>query len=179
MSTNDQLERAKPATQNIHRIEVRISGGFPGGLRGDITFKGVCDAKDGAPCRMWCKMPDCREEAQDGHEDHVLSDQGECGVISSLNADPGFIPELYDGPETQLRPGFIDLSQDIDGVTWRYSAAAVSEQVPVAGATCENTCHHRCPECRMGLGSHLTCDPLCDHHRPAAVHQNGGSSPCL
>lgn len=28
--------------------------------------------------------------------------------------------------------------------------------------TCEPGCRHRCPECRMGLGSHLTCDPQCD-----------------
>ena len=23
-------------------------------------------------------------------------------------------------------------------------------------------CRHRCPECRMGLGTHLACDPLCE-----------------
>ncbi|MEO3931349.1 hypothetical protein WMO79_00855 [Micrococcaceae bacterium Sec7.4] len=33
--------------------------------------------------------------------------------------------------------------------------------------TCDDTCRHRCPECRFGLGSHLTCDPRCDHHLPA------------
>lgn len=163
MSMKDQLKRAEPAAQHVHRIEVRISGGFPGGLRGDITFKCVCDAQNGAPCRMWCDMPDCREEAQEGHGDHVLTDQGECGVASSLNADPGFIPELYDGPEAQLRSGFIELTQDIDGVTWSYSDPAAPELVPACG----DACRHQCPECRMGLGSHLTCDPRCDHHLPA------------
>jgi hypothetical protein len=33
--------------------------------------------------------------------------------------------------------------------------------------SCEQGCRHRCPECRMGLGSHLSCDPLCDHHLAA------------
>lgn len=27
---------------------------------------------------------------------------------------------------------------------------------------CATGCRHRCPECRMGLGRHLTCDPLCE-----------------
>lgn len=26
------------------------------------------------------------------------------------------------------------------------------------------TCRHECPECRLGLGTHLICDPHCDHH---------------
>lgn len=31
---------------------------------------------------------------------------------------------------------------------------------------CDDTCRHQCPECRLGLGSHLTCDPRCDHRQP-------------
>lgn len=235
-----------------HRIEVEISSGYPGGLRGDITFKGVCDAEEGAPCRMWCDRPDCREEAQDGHENHPLVDQGECGVISSLNADPGFIPELYDGPQAPLRSDFIELTQDIDGVSWHYaeepltdlerlvelgrglseyhdSLIALHEDLveqskslveyhsnlreyrdglrefktgllaykddldklskrrggPPASdtgqtdgltlntdaapsrPTCAENCRHQCPECSYGLGSHLTCDPHCEHHKLA------------
>ncbi|MCB5280563.1 hypothetical protein [Arthrobacter sp. ES1] len=236
-----------------HRIEVEISGGRRQGLlNGDITFKGVCDAEEGAPCRMWCNQPDCREEAQDGHENHPLVDQGECGVISSLNADPSFIPEAYDGPQAPLRSDFIELNQDIDGVSWHYaeepltdlerlvelgrglseyhgSLVALHEELvdqsnslagyhsnlreygdclreykgsllaykddldklserrggppasepgeteeltPDAAATpsrpaCAENCRHQCPECQHGLGSHLTCDPRCDHHQPA------------
>lgn len=110
-----------PAPQNVHRIEVQISGGLLHGLRGEITFKGVCDAKPGAQCRMWCDQPGCLEEVQEGHETHTLVDQGKCGVIDALNSDPSLIPELYDGVPTQLRPGFIDLVTDCDGVTWSYS----------------------------------------------------------
>ncbi|MEO3931350.1 hypothetical protein WMO79_00860 [Micrococcaceae bacterium Sec7.4] len=110
---------AEPA-QHHHRIEVEIDGSLPYGLKGDITFKGVCDAGEGAACRMWCNDPGCREEAGEDHESHVLVDQGECGVIGTLNADPSMIPELYEGPTGPLRPDFIELDQDIDGVTWRY-----------------------------------------------------------
>lgn len=118
---NEDHEATAPAAQNVHRIEIQISGGLLHGLRGEITFKGVCDAKPGAPCRMWCNQPECLEEAQDGHGTHTLVDQGKCGVIGTLNADPACIPELYDGVPTQLRPAFIDLVTDCDGVTWSYS----------------------------------------------------------
>lgn len=149
---------------HVHRIEVEIDGSLPYGLKGDITFKGVCDAGEGAPCRMWCDDPHCREEAGENHGSHTIVDQGECGVIETLNADPSFIPEAYDGPRTQLRPGFIDLEQDIDGVTWRYA-----ENTPPAtdSGSCATDCRHQCPECRAGLGSHLHCDPRCEHRELA------------
>jgi hypothetical protein len=150
------LERLPP----MHRLEVEISGGHSHGLRGDITFKGVCDAKEGAPCRMWCNDPDCREEAGDNHDKHVRVDQGECGVIGTLNADPSMIPELYEGPKAPLRSGFIDLVQDIDGVTWLYGHDAPQK---LHSEVCAENCRHQCPECRLGLGSHLTCDPRCEH----------------
>lgn len=105
---------------NPHRIEVEISG-HPYGLRGEITFTGVCDAPEGAPCRMWCDDPNCLEEAREGHAEHLLRDQGECGAVGSLNADPGFIPELYNGPPAPLRSGSINLVQDCDGVSWSYA----------------------------------------------------------
>jgi hypothetical protein len=244
----ENQDTAAPAP-SVHRLVVEISAGYPRGLRDDITFKGVCDAIDGAPCRMWCNDPDCREEATDDHDNHVLVDQGECGVIGTLNADPSMIPELYDGPETLLRSDFIELTQDIDGVTWHYgeetrepfealvqlhgSLIALHDCLveqgkdlaeyhgelrefkgrldnyleglraykgsldeyknglfelparpedpltvghePSRGLTpnvaaapsspaCADTCLHRCPECRLGLGSHLECDPLCTHH---------------
>ncbi len=113
-----------PPAPHVHRIEAEIDGTLPYGLKGDITFKGVCDAEEGAPCRMWCNDPDCREEASENHDSHVLVDQGECGVISTLNADPIMIPEHYEGPKGPLRSGFIDLEQDVDGVTWRYVEAS-------------------------------------------------------
>lgn len=49
---------------------------------------------------------------------------------------------------------------------------------PAVGPPCEESCRHRCPECRMGLGSHLECDPLCDHSYPGANPRNGVPSPC-
>lgn len=210
---------------HVHRIEVEISGGRSHGLlNGDITFKGVCDAGEGAPCRMWCNDPDCREEASENHDNHVLVDQGECGVIGSLNADPSYIPEAYAGPKTLLRSDFIELEQDIDEVTWRYAQESMTDPqrlieygrgliahgaglldyadnltayhgslnalseflVGLAGAPeprpgapidntsgpshpdCADDCRHRCPECRLGLGTHLECDPLCTHHKLAS-----------
>lgn len=147
---------ATPASPpHVHRIEVEISGGRPHGLfNGDVTFKGVCDAEEGAPCRMWCNNPDCREEAGEDHDSHAIVDQGECGVIETLNGDPSMIPELYEGPAGQLRSDFIELTRDMDGVTWRYLG------------DCAASCRHECPACRAGLVSHLQCDPRCDHHQP-------------
>jgi hypothetical protein len=123
-STNQTITPAP----NVHRLEVAISGGRSHGLlNGDITFKGVCDAVEGAPCRMWCNDPDCREEAREDHDRHVLADQGECGVIGTLNADPSMIPELYEGPAAPLRSGAIELTQDIDGVTWQYAEEPLTD----------------------------------------------------
>jgi hypothetical protein len=153
-------------TMPVHRLEVGISGG-PSHMRGDITFKGVCDAGEGSPCRMWCNDPECREEAGEDHDSHVLLDQGECGVIGTLNADPSMIPELYEGPQAPLRSDFIALMQDIDGVTWRYHDDAPRAAAAPSLPSCSKNCRHRCPECRYGLGSHLPCDPHCDHHQPA------------
>lgn len=156
------------SSNHPHRLEVEISGGYPGGLRGDITFKGVCDAGEGALCRMWCNNPDCREEAGEDHDSHTLVDQGECGVIETLNADPSMIPELYEGPARPLRSDFIELTQDMDGVTWRYRADARPAVTEPARPGCSKNCRHRCPECRFGLGSHLTCDPQCVHRQSTA-----------
>ena len=33
---------------------------------------------------------------------------------------------------------------------------------------CKPWCRHKCPECRMGLGSHLYCDPQCYGYDPDA-----------
>ncbi len=44
-----------------------------------------------------------------------------------------------------------------------FAAGTKAADIPA----CDDTCRHRCPECRFGLGSHLTCDPHCDHHHPA------------
>lgn len=145
----------------VHRLEVVISGDTRRILTGDITFKGVCDAEAGAPCRMWCNDPACREEAGIDHRSHALVDQGECGVIGTLNADPSMIPELYRGPSGPVRSDFIELEQDFDGVTWRYLEEATSTEAP---PDCEESCRHRCPACRAGLVTHLLCDPRCDHH---------------
>lgn len=43
----------------------------------------------------------------------------------------------------------------------------------VAVPACEESCHHRCPACRVGLVTHLPCDPHCHQHRSAAAHQKG------
>lgn len=37
-----------------------------------------------------------------------------------------------------------------------------------------DTCRHRCPECRMGLGSHLECDPQCEVRRRREKEQASG-----
>jgi len=151
----------RPATTPVHRLEAVISGDPRRIFTGEITFKGACDAEEGAPCRMWCNDPNCREEAGIDHGSHVLVDQGECGVIGTLNADPSMIPELYRGPSGPVRSDFIELEQDFDGVTWRYLEDTAGAGVP---PDCDEDCRHRCPACRAGLVTHLLCDPRCDHH---------------
>lgn len=227
-------ENDTPALPNPHRLEIELSGR---GINARIDYKAVCDAPVGAPCRMWCKHPDCQEDTvSDDHADHALVDQGQCNLAESLNVDPGMIPEVYEGETTQLRPGPITITPDCDGVTWTYSgpapaltvderaeleeyrrrdaagyveyavesdqpfaykttnlvfsdAAQIRRTVELRGATarimqrahsapsawvpivrpaCESGCRHRCPSCRNGLVTHLTCDPQCDLHLPAA-----------
>lgn len=120
-------ESNTPAVPGPHRLEVEIAGGSTGILPGDIHFKGICDAAEGTSCRMWCEHPDCQEGAvSDKHETHPLIDQGQCGLVESLNVDPGMIPEIYDGENTQLRSGPITITPDCDGVTWTYSEPAPS-----------------------------------------------------
>lgn len=51
-----------------------------------------------------------------------------------------------------------------DDVFTVSNEASENQENPEFG--CESACRHRCPECRMGLGSHLVCDPHCDHHAP-------------
>ena len=218
-----------------HRLEITLQER----PLGYIEYRAVCDAPVGAPCRMWCEHPDCQEDsASDDHDTHVLVDHGECGVTTWLNCDKGMIPELYTGPTTTLRQGFIEIASDFDGVTWTYAEdaapgpaelaelaeyrrrdaagrvefglqaetdsggrpvteggltqggasamrilaaargvtarimqrthAAPSAWAPAQGPACSASCRHQCPECRAGLGSHLTCDPQCAHHLPPA-----------
>lgn len=45
--------------------------------------------------------------------------------------------------------------------------ALSSSDIFIVEPVCATSCRHRCPECRMGLGSHLKCDPHCDHHLSA------------
>lgn len=115
-------ETGTPVQSNPHRLEVELSGRD---LGYNIFYSAVCDAPEGAPCRMWCDHPDCQEESRaHDHDSHALHDQGRCGAVESLNADPSMIPELYSGEPTQLRPGPIDIAMDCDGATWTYSEPA-------------------------------------------------------
>lgn len=233
-------EEPTPAVPGPHRLEIELSG-QPLGF--NISYRAVCDAPEGAPCRMWCDHPDCQDGSRtDDHDSHPLHDQGQCGAVDTLNADPSMIPEVYSGEPTQLRPGPIDITPDCDGAEWTYSEPApalspgeraeleeyrrrdaagrieygvlapsaadgslgpdghetlrtISEAmhirnmganrgfapvivqrshpvpgawVPVLGPVCAAACRHECPECREGLGTHLTCDPRCYHHLPPA-----------
>lgn len=116
--TSKQEEATVPVEKlpNYHRLEVTLNP-----RQGEVTFKGVCDAPIGTVCRMWCDVELCAEGYQEGHENHVLFDQGNCGYIETLNGDPSYIPECYTGPETPLRSGHIDVLLDIDGASWEYS----------------------------------------------------------
>lgn len=104
-------------TPNYHRIEVTLAPS----LGGEVNFHGVCDAPVGTICRLWCNESDCEDGGNGNHDNHELFDQGSCGYIESLNGDPSYIPEMYTGPEVPLHSGHIDLSADMDGVTWEYS----------------------------------------------------------
>lgn len=46
-----------------------------------------------------------------------------------------------------------------------YRAARGHE---MTSTDCKPWCRHKCPECRMGLGSHLYCDPQCYGYDPDA-----------
>lgn len=48
--------------------------------------------------------------------------------------------------------------EDSPGI--RYCAACGAT---VTVPACEENCHHRCPACRMGLVTHLPCDPHCGY----------------
>lgn len=239
----EQSDTALPDTPvypDTHRLEIEISGT---GMNVSVDYKAVCDAGPGALCRIWCGRPECEEGAVDGHERHTLTDQGECGLVSHLNADPSMIPELYEGKRTAFRPGRITLQPSTDEVTWSYAGPApepeltaaerseleayrrldlagyveygvdsedpaapglgsssysglafhsavtlrdeaakkgfkarimqrihpaLQDWTPTVRPACEENCRHQCPNCRMGLVTHLACDPQCGYHLPAA-----------
>jgi len=46
-----------------------------------------------------------------------------------------------------------------------HEAVVVGPTVDEAMSCCSDGCRHRCPECRVGLGTHLQCDPQCVHRR--------------
>jgi hypothetical protein len=75
-----------------------------------------CFAPEGAFCRLTCDQG-CEEWGPD-HE-HPLTDSGCCNVVEFLvNGDS--IEDVYDGPSTLLRSGFIEPEWQGDHYTWHY-----------------------------------------------------------
>lgn len=99
-------------SENPHRVKVTLTQLYGVGV--DI----VCDAPEGASCRMWCDEG-CEFGTLEHWENHTLRDQGYCTQTEGwFDEEP---LELYAGPATELRSGPIDLIWDGDCFTWRYA----------------------------------------------------------
>lgn len=103
-----------PAEQlHVHHIEIALSTG------GTVTPRITCSAPVGAPCRLHCGI--CEDYPREDHASHELHDMGYCLFVEGWFDDSSVIFEMYDGGETELRSGPVDLSWDGDGVLWSYA----------------------------------------------------------
>jgi len=96
-----------------HRVKVTISQ-----ING-IGMDMVCDAPEGAPCRMWCDEG-CEFATPEHLANHRLRDQGYCTKTEGWFDEDDPI-DLYVGPPTELRSGPVEVIWDDDHYTWRYS----------------------------------------------------------
>ena len=78
---------------------------------------------------------------------------------------------IRDAGLTEVVPGTVTAGTD-----WDPQAKAPATIDPQLDESCEAGCRHRCPACRMGLVSHLECDPQCESRRradPSPSHVGG------
>lgn len=104
---------ARPLTEsdNPHRVEVYIETG------GGVDMEIVCDAPEGAPCRLWCDEG-CESAGPDHGEIHELRDFGYCLRTEGWLDEPF---DAYSGVRTELRSGPVLLEWEGDYYTWKYA----------------------------------------------------------
>lgn len=101
------------APKQNHHLTVTIDWG------GTIRWSIICDATEGAYCRMWCDEG-C-EYGGPEHDEHTLRDQGACGIVPFFD-DGDLIPEAYVGKETELRSGPVVITACSTGeCEWGYA----------------------------------------------------------
>lgn len=103
-----------------HRISITIDG------YGCITAEFFCDATPDADCRNSCDHPDCEEwcNGYDVHRPDWTQNLYGCNAVECLGESDW--TETYDGPETEVRCGPIEVGaatcNAADGYVWRYTA---------------------------------------------------------
>ncbi len=95
-----------------------------------------------------------------------MSDDFEMEMIDARNALGIVI--FREQPDGQIVSEIKGMKVDkLTGATLFWQMAKQLKAMHEAEATdredgCKPGCRHRCPVCRMGLVSHLTCDPQCE-----------------
>lgn len=114
--TTDKGNTMPEPTEYPHHLTVTIDRG------GRVHWSITCVASEGADCRMWCDE-DC-EGNTPKHAEHVLRDQGTCGIAPYFE-DSDLIPEMYDGDDTtELHSGPVHLTVNGEwDQTWEYADA--------------------------------------------------------
>lgn len=99
---NNQPHRVKVTLTQLYGVGVEI----------------VCDAPEGAPCRMWCDEG-CEHATLEHTANHKLRDQGYCTKTEGwFDVEP---LDLYVGPNTELRSAPVELIWDDGYYAWRYA----------------------------------------------------------
>jgi len=106
---------------NTHRLEVEPAADWVGRM--------VCDAPEGAKCRMACD--ECDEYLSANHDEHELHDQGYCLKVEGWFDDG--VDNCYDGDVFalgRLHSGPVLITWNGDWMVWRYDTkSTVSEPV--------------------------------------------------
>jgi hypothetical protein len=100
-------------TLSPHRVELEISNG------GIVKGRMLCDAPEGAPCRMHCGI--CEDYWEDDHDTHEQHDQGYCLRVEGWWDDPTSVLDGYGGTTELIRSGPVMFEWDGDGYTWEYA----------------------------------------------------------
>lgn len=81
----------------------------------------ICHEPDGADCHCGCERPECEEgcSCRVNDREPQRKDWGECLFCVWLD-ESGTWTEQYEGPETEVRCGPIEITWNGDYYTWRY-----------------------------------------------------------
>ena len=92
--------------------------------------------------------------------------RGESGAAQMRHAFLAHRPsEVFSAPTSPYgAPLLASAKADAEPPALSLRGTPIEDEMRAELAACDPGCRHECPECRMGLGSHLTCDPRCAHH---------------